>query len=162
MNKTFLFILLLLASVAVQAYEPSPVHQHYVKWAGVLPEPYKSIEIEIALDAATDDIKHFEILIDGKPVMFSQTDLAKLKDLDLATMRVWEEIFRDPQQPGKPIDDSMNDWVYLEMELGENYSIQWKEHGETKSRWGKDKVKILITKGAKGSIHINKLQASSV
>ena len=131
MKKACLVALSFLVSIAAQAYQPSLVHQHYVKWKGVLPEPYKTMEMEIALDPETDDVERFEILIGGKSVAFSKEDLAKLKDLELGTMQVWEGINRDlhGQAP-----DFVNDWIRIEMELGEKHKVQWKENGGTKYR----------------------------
>lgn len=156
-NKAWAMFLLL-TSVTVQAYEPSLVHQHYVKWKGELPEPYGSIEVEIALEPQTDNVKHLEVLVGGKPVTFAEEDLARLKDLELGTVQMWQGIFRDPQSTDEPIANFMNDWIHIEIEVGERYRVQWEENGGTKSVWGKDKVTILITQGVKGSVHINKLQ----
>ncbi|HEX7026782.1 MAG TPA: hypothetical protein VF268_06040 [Gammaproteobacteria bacterium] len=154
MKKEFLFALLFLGSIAARAYQPSLVHQHYVKWKSVLPEPYKTMELEIALDPETDDVERFEILIGGRLVTFSKEDRAKLKDLELGTMQVWEGINRNPS--GAQTPDFVNDWIRIDMELGEKRKVQWKENGRTKYRLEKQKLTILIVKGAKGRIHVGR------
>lgn len=140
------------------SYEASLVHQHYTKWEGVLPEPYNTIELEIRLNPENDDADFFELKIGGVPIAFKKEDLDKLKDLELGTLQFWQEIYRSPDRPYEPSQDFMKDWLYLTMELGPKYRIQWEQEGKTRYHWGKDTVTIMVTMGKNGSINVSKLQ----
>lgn len=156
--KNLWVIVIAILSLPVLSYEASLVHQHYTKWEGVLPEPYNSIELEIRLNPENDDVEFFELKIGGTPIEFKKEDLAKLKDLELGTLEFWQEMYRDPDRPSEPSEDFMQDWLYLKMELGERYRIQWEQEGKTRYHWGKDTVTIMVTMGKNGSINVSKLQ----
>ena len=123
-----------------------------------MPAPYNTISCEIRLNDETDDVEFFELKIGGIPINFSQEDLAKLKDVELGTLQFWEEMYRDESGSYEPMEELFEDWLYLKMELGPRYRIQWEEDGKTQYQWGKDTVTIMVTMGEKGSINVLKQQ----
>lgn len=155
MRASALLIALLLPA-HVLGWEASLVHQHYTKWEGVLPEPYNTISFEMRLNPENDDVEFFELKISGSPVVFSEGDLAKLKGVELGTVQFMEEMYRDEARPAKPVYEGFKDWLYVTMELGPRYRIQWEEDGKTQYQWGKDTVTIMVTMGEKGSINVKK------
>ncbi len=158
MKLRFLIFFLTVFSAYSYAFQPSLVHQHYTVWEGVLPEPYDTIYCEIRLDVETDDIETLSIVIGGKAIKFTNEDLAKLKSVELGTLQFLQEIYRSEDKPAEPMMDGFKDWLYLTVEVGPRYRIDWEENGETKYYWGKDTATIMVTMGSHGSIHIDKLQ----
>lgn len=156
--RTFILFLTFLFSNYVLSWEASLVHQHYTKWEGVLPAPYNTISCEIRLNEETDDVDFFELKIGRNPINFSKEDLAKLKDVELGTLEFWKEMYRDKSRPSEPMEDFFEDWLYLKMELGPRYRIQWEEDGKTQYQWGKDTVTIMVTMGEIGTINVSKQQ----
>ena len=155
MRLLTLLITLFFTSHSV-AWEASLVHQHYTKWEGVLPEPYKTISFEMRLKPENDDLDYFELKIGEVLVEFSAEDLAKLKDIELGTLQFMEEMYRDEGRPAEPSEEYFKDWLYMTMELGDRYRIQREIEGKTRYKWGKDTVTIMVTMGKKGSISVNK------
>ena len=158
MNFRFLIYVLAVFSTYSYAFQPSLVHQHYTVWEGVLPEPYKTIYCEIRLNEETDDVETLNIVIGGTKIEFNSEDLAKLKNVELGTLQFLQEMYRSEDKPAAPLMAGFKDWLYLKVEVGPKYRVDWEEGGKTQYHWGKDIATIMITMGSHGSIHIDKLQ----
>jgi hypothetical protein len=154
--RSLTLLLALLLPLNASGWEASLVHQHYTKWEGVLPEPYNTISFEMRLNPENDDVEFFELKISGNSIDFSEDDLVKLKDIELGTIQFMTEMHRDEARPAEPIYDYFEDWLYITMELGPRYRIDWEEEGKTRYQWGKDKITIMVTMGQKGTISLAK------
>ncbi len=138
---------LLLTSLGAYGFEDMLVHQHQLAISGTLPAPHYSIELEIALDPETDDAKIFRVAIGGTPKTLSEANLAKLRDLELGTLRVTHGMHRTPDSPATPIADYLKDYIVIRIELGKRYRIEYQRDGKTRYHWGRDTVEITLQVG---------------
>ena len=95
LRRWWLSLAILIATSPAFGWEDILVHQHYARIVGVLPEPYSSIELEVALNEETDVAGVFRIVVGGREISLSDEDMAKLKDLELGTLTFKHGIYRD-------------------------------------------------------------------
>ncbi|WP_308364411.1 MULTISPECIES: hypothetical protein [unclassified Microbulbifer] len=114
--RNFILLLAVFPIFAV-AYDTTSLHSHHVYIEGVLPEPYKSVSVEIYLDPENDDLKSIALNVDGKLISFPESEKAKLTDLDLHTMKVEHGIF-------SAHDSEMSDVLYVKIAKGDRKSLK--------------------------------------
>ncbi|WP_139304915.1 hypothetical protein [Microbulbifer marinus] len=114
--KNFILLLAVFPMFSA-AYDTTKLHSHHVYVEGVLPEPYKNVSVKIDLDPENDDLRNISMHIDGKPVSFSESEKAKLTDLDLQTMEIEHGIF-------SAHDSEMGDVLYIKIAKGKRKSMK--------------------------------------
>ncbi|MCQ3831175.1 hypothetical protein HXX02_17220 [Microbulbifer elongatus] len=141
-----IFILLLVSS-RVFAYSDIPIHQHYVKLIGVLPEPHVDFVFEMELDEETDDVLRVNIEIGGKQIFFPKSELDKLKDINLNDLSLQHGMHRSPEQPAKPIEEYFEDYIVIRLTSGNRKRAEREVDGKMRYEWGYDPVTIMVFPG---------------
>ncbi|MCW8127836.1 hypothetical protein [Microbulbifer halophilus] len=146
MKKLSIFYFMIL-SLQAFAFEDMPVHQHYVKIIGVLPEPHVDFLLEIELDEETDDALRVNIEVGGKQVFFPKSELEKLKDLNLSDLSIKHGMHRNPEQPAKPIYDFFEDYIVIRLTSGNRKRSEREVNGKKEYEWSYDPVTIMFIPG---------------
>ena len=154
----FLILFGIILALSAKASEPVMVHEHYKKISGVLPAPYDTFDLEIALNEETDDALYIDLRFGATPIILSQEDLLKFKDLELGSLKISHEIHREKEGDTKPPEDYMKDFFYMQVETGAFHRIEWQEGEKKNYQWGRKTVNLVVTDGARYTVYINEQQ----
>lgn len=149
-------------SFQVFAFEDMPIHQHYVKLVGVLPEPHIDFLLEIELDEETDNARRVNIVIGGKQIFFPKSELEKLKDINLSDLSLQHGMHRNPDQPAKPMYDFFEDYIVIRLTSGNRKRAEREVNGKKEYEWGYDPVTIMVIPGKPARVGVAGFDLSEV
>lgn len=143
--KYTVFFLLLFGSLSF-ASEPIEFHAHEMSMSGVLPEPYGTLKFTIRLNEETDDVEEIIIYRGSEKLHIPANLISKLKDIELATLRVSHEMHRGDTGYESPFGDE-GDWLHFTFEYGPYHRADATRDGEPVFQWGRSKITVTITGG---------------
>jgi hypothetical protein len=146
-------------SQVAHAYSASPVRMHYVKWVGVLPRPYETMEVEISLDPESYNVEGITISIGNHVLYLDENQMNMLKNVDLSTLVIEHEIFEEREWSEPRVMTNSQDWIYIYFEQGEKRKIELMENGKDVSIRSKDRTTITITEGFKVDVEVYRPKA---
>ena len=149
---------MIVATSIVNGSVPIPVHLHETKLVGVLPEPYRTFELNIKLDVESDDVVSFELYRGDEHLVLPKHMLSQLKAVELHSIRVSHEMHRfNEDDPAESQFGGEGDWLHITMDYGKKYRAEKKENGKDVFRWGQDKIRLTVTKDKSFTIEIIKV-----
>ncbi len=158
MNKFIALLFFILLSDPTCASVPIKVHMHKVTIKGVLPEPYKTISLEVELDQENDNVTSLELIRGKERIVIPESILNQLKDIALNSLDISHEMHRYSEESAKSEHGSKGDWLHISMNFGIKYRVKITEKGKDHYHWGKDKAIITIIKDQTVSFRVHKFE----
>lgn len=152
----YLLALVLFYCSSAFSSQDIPLHEHYVHIKGVLPSPYETIDLKIALDPESDDVASFQLRLGDQTIDVPADELAKLKDVNLHSLRITHGMHRDLRRPDQPAHDYSEDYLTIYVTLGQKKRIDFVEKGEEQYLWGYDLAKVFIVPGKKAVVAVHR------
>lgn len=141
----------------VQASEPIRVHLHELKLSGVLPEPYRTIDLSIELDEDTGNVIFLDLYRGQERLTIPQKIIDQLTDVNINTLSISHEMHRIPDFPTRSEFEGEGDWLHINMSVGNAYRAHRFKNKVEQYLWGYDSLRLTITKNNKVSLSTRKV-----
>lgn len=150
---------LILFTVCCQVSASTPVvaEVNEIALEGNLPAPYNKFSLKISLDSSNENVIAFYLVRGTELISLTDNNLKQLKSIKLHTIEVSHEMnsaqLDSPAVSSKLIDDLL----YISADFGDIYRAERKVNDKGFFKWGRDKIKLTITKNNNVTISTIKL-----